>query len=386
MLQTWALKNGRLKIKHIFHLSTDFQFQSLYRNLTKGLSKNGYEQTVYIQSRGVKEDNISLDYPNVNIVISSVYKKWMKFFFSTRITKIFQDISNRGFDYRNTIVMAYFLLTDGAVALRLYKKLGVPYIVSIRNTDVNFYLKYFPWLKKLAREILINSKKVVFPSPAYIELTKKYLGANFYKKEIEHKVELIGNIIDKNWFSKKYEEKTYQTPLKLIYVGEFSKNKRINKIIKSVEILSSKLHVELTLVGNYGDDCKNISYLSTKSFASIKIINKVDNVERLIEIVDDHDIFIMPSKTETFGMVYVEAMSRGLPIIYTKGQGIDGYFSEGLVGYGVNEPLAENIVNNIERILLNYKKLSSEARLQSLNFTRDKILKKYINMFKIDTL
>lgn len=386
MLQTWALKNGRLKIKHIFHLSTDFQFQSLYRNLTKGLSKNGYEQTVYIQSRGVKEDNISLDYPNINIVISSVYKKWMKFFFSTRITKIFQDISNRGFDYRNTIVMAYFLLTDGAVALRLYKKLGVPYIVSIRNTDVNFYLKYFPWLKKLAREILINSKKVVFPSPAYIELTKKYLGANFYKKEIEHKVELIGNIIDKNWFSKKYEEKTYQTPLKLIYVGEFSKNKRINKIIKSVEILSSKLHVELTLVGNYGDDCKNISYLSNKSFASIKIINKVDNVERLIEIVDDHDIFIMPSKTETFGMVYVEAMSRGLPIIYTKGQGIDGYFSEGSVGYGVNEPLAENIVNNIERILLNYKKLSSEARLQSFNFTRDKILKKYINMFKIDTL
>lgn len=386
MLQTWALKNGRLKIKHIFHLSTDFQFQSLYSNLTKGLSKNGYEQTVYIQSRGVKEDNISLDYPNINIVISSVYKKWMKFFFSTRITKIFQDISNRGFDYRNTIVMAYFLLTDGAVALRLYKKLGVPYIVSIRNTDVNFYLKYFPWLKKFAREILINSKKVVFPSPAYIELTKKYLGANFYKKEIEHKVELIGNIIDKNWFSKKYEEKTYQTPLKLIYVGEFSKNKRINKIIKSVEILSSKLHVELTLVGNYGDDCKNISYLSNKSFASIKIINKVDNVERLIEIVDDHDIFIMPSKTETFGMVYVEAMSRGLPIIYTKGQGIDGYFSEGSVGYGVNEPLAENIVNNIERILLNYKKLSSEARLQSLNFTRDKILKKYINMFKIDTL
>ena len=43
----------------------------------------------------------------------------------------------------------------------------------------------------------------------------------------------------------------------------------------------------------------------------------------------------MPSRYETFGLVYGEAMSQGLPIIYSKGQGVDGYFKEGTVGYGV---------------------------------------------------
>ena len=37
----------------------------------------------------------------------------------------------------------------------------------------------------------------------------------------------------------------------------------------------------------------------------------------------------MPSKYETFGLVYPEAMSRGIPIVYTKNQGFDKYFEDG---------------------------------------------------------
>lgn len=40
----------------------------------------------------------------------------------------------------------------------------------------------------------------------------------------------------------------------------------------------------------------------------------------------------MPSHKETFGLVYAEAMSQGLPIIYTKNQGFDGQFPDGYVG------------------------------------------------------
>ena len=41
----------------------------------------------------------------------------------------------------------------------------------------------------------------------------------------------------------------------------------------------------------------------------------------------------MPSITETFGLVYGEALSQGLLIIYTKGQGFDGQIKEKLAGY-----------------------------------------------------
>ena len=49
-------------------------------------------------------------------------------------------------------------------------------------------------------------------------------------------------------------------------------------------------------------------------------------------------VFAMPSIFETFGLVYLEALSQNLPVVYTKGQGIDGMF-DNTVGIGV-DPLS----------------------------------------------
>ena len=48
----------------------------------------------------------------------------------------------------------------------------------------------------------------------------------------------------------------------------------------------------------------------------------------------------MTSLGESFGLTYAEAMSQGVPVIYSKGQGFDGQFKEGVVGYHV-DPLSE---------------------------------------------
>ena len=69
-----------------------------------------------------------------------------------------------------------------------------------------------------------------------------------------------------------------------------------------------------------------------------------------------NDIFVMPSKTETFGLVYAEAMSQGMPIIYTKNQGFDGQFCEGYVGYHVKYNDYRYIAKKISRIYSEYKK------------------------------
>ena len=66
----------------------------------------------------------------------------------------------------------------------------------------------------------------------------------------------------------------------------------------------------------------------------IKIrINELN--ENFIKYFIESDIFVMPSRYETFGLVYVEALSQGLPVIYTRGQGFDGQIPDGEVGYSV---------------------------------------------------
>ena len=69
----------------------------------------------------------------------------------------------------------------------------------------------------------------------------------------------------------------------------------------------------------------------------------------------------MPSKHETFGLVYAEAMSQGLPVIYTKGQGFDGQFPEGEVGFSVAYDDPEEIAMRVKEIIADYGSISKRA-------------------------
>ncbi|GAF71811.1 unnamed protein product, partial [marine sediment metagenome] len=95
----------------------------------------------------------------------------------------------------------------------------------------------------------------------------------------------------------------------------------------------------------------------------------------------ESDIFIMPSQKETFGLVYGEAMSQGLPIIYSKGQGIDGYFKEGKVGYSVNPNDTNDIIKKIELILENYHNISKNCHDMVEKFSWENIARTYHNIY-----
>ena len=69
----------------------------------------------------------------------------------------------------------------------------------------------------------------------------------------------------------------------------------------------------------------------------------------------------MPSFTETFGLVYAEAMSQALPVIYTKNQGFDAQFNEGTVGFHVDPHNKDEIVEKIIKIIDNYDAISNNC-------------------------
>ena len=99
-------------------------------------------------------------------------------------------------------------------------------------------------------------------------------------------------------------------------------------------------------------------------------------------IIGKMDIFIMPSFHETFGLVYLEAMTQGLPIIYTKGQGVDGYFKENSPGYSVNPYSIDDIKNKIILTIENIQQLSANSLKHVGNFSWDIISNKYAELYK----
>ena len=89
----------------------------------------------------------------------------------------------------------------------------------------------------------------------------------------------------------------------------------------------------------------------------------------------------MPSHTETFGLTYAEAMTQGLPVIYTRGQGFDGQFSEGTVGYSVNSCDAAELAENIVKICEHYPELSKNCVQSVQRFQWDKIVQEYLRIY-----
>ena len=69
----------------------------------------------------------------------------------------------------------------------------------------------------------------------------------------------------------------------------------------------------------------------------------------------------MPSFTESFGLVYAEAMSQGLPVIYSKGQGFDNQFPEGMVGVHVSAYDAHDVAEGIEKVVNNFYQMTQNT-------------------------
>ena len=89
------------------------------------------------------------------------------------------------------------------------------------------------------------------------------------------------------------------------------------------------------------------------------------------------DIFLLPSGRETFGLVYAEALSQGLPVLYTRGQGFDGQFPDGEVGFAIDPNDPNATANAAERILKNYARFSAAAVRGSRKFDWDEIAQTY---------
>ncbi len=260
---------------------------------------------------------------------------------------------------RKRLIHAYTLFTDGNCAMELSKKYGIPYVVAVRNTDVNDFFKKFPWLRKRGAEILRCAARVFFLSPVYRDQVFAHYIPEELKPQIEKKTEIVPNGIDDFWLKMPPEEllqerlnRLQKKELRVIYAGRIDRNKNIPSTIQALEQMAADgWKVAFTVVGKVADE---------KVFEQIRRSPLLHYVpaqpkEPLRELYRQHDIFVMPSFTETFGLVYAEAMSQGLPVVYSEGQGFDGQFPEGTVGYHADPHSVAQIRDAIEKTIAEYQ-------------------------------
>lgn len=362
----------------VLHINTNFEQSSIYKNMIKSFdSYADIDGIVYYPS--FKAYKVNEKYKHL-IDNSVCLKKIDRFFFFYRNLKLIKDITNRQNIGEYSHILAYSLFSNGYLAYSLYKKFNIPYIVIVQNTDINFYFKRVPFLRFIGRKIIKFASKVIFISKPYRDLlVNTYLLDS--KLEVLKKSEIIPFGIDDYWFENKGSpRKISKGILSLLYVGKINRNKNIETIIKVCEqLINKRIDSKLTIIGDFVDEkykkiVENYKFVNYQSF-----VNKED----LLKIYRDHDIFIMPSITETFGLVYGEAMTQGLPVIYTEDQGFDQQFKSGEIGFSVNPMNVEQIVNKVGLILDQYEEMSSNCLKLIDDLKWKKITIKYKKLLNI---
>jgi glycosyltransferase involved in cell wall biosynthesis len=244
------------------------------------------------------------------------------------------------------------------------------------------------WKRNYFHSILFNSKKIIFISPGYKKTFLELLPNKF--AELDQKIEVIPNGINSYYLNDKPENsREINSPVRIVYAGAINKGKNIIKTIDALKILKKKGYlIEFKIVGKglkFRREDKGYLNEILKTIKDLNWISLLDSLpkEELRDLLDVSDIFAMPSSPETFGIIYLEALSRNLPIIYAKEQGFDGYFKDGLVGFAVNPKCSTEIADRIERIIINYDQIINNVQGLSIenDFSWDRIANKYLKIY-----
>lgn len=357
----------------VLYIDGNYPLHSLHRELVTGLAELDNDVIVYVPMKGTElNGKYDCNHPKVKVVYSDILNNVDRIAFINKLNKLVSDVEKHVDISKIDCILAGTMYSDGGVAYLLHKKYNIPYSFAVRETDVTYHMKWRPYLNVFAKKIIHEATKVIFLSPSY----RKYLdrfGCD------QAKYINIPNGVNDFWFGGKDIKRTIHQPVSLVFVGEISKRKNVTTIIRTVsELKEYGEPVILNIVGA-GDEeqqCRNLA-------SELEINDNVyfhgwqDTKEGIKQFYDQSDIFVMLSLRETFGTVYIEALSQGLPVIYTRGQGIDGYFEQGSVGYACDPMDVNEIKKAVLSIIHNYDTISSTCLSEAIGFQWAVIAEQY---------
>jgi glycosyltransferase involved in cell wall biosynthesis len=270
---------------------------------------------------------------------------------------------------------------DGHIAYNLHKELKIPYVVSFRNTDLDIFRRYSK-LRECGLRILKNASKIVFISHAHYN---EFINTNYYNKinvSLKNKSIVIPNGINEYWLNNIYNKNKNELrgTINILTVGWIQQNKNQINVAKAIEkiIKETDFNIVYTVIGHPREK----SYMhKLKKYKFVNILSTVSN-EFLLNEYRKADIFVMTSFKETFGLVFLEALTQKLPIIYTKNQGIDGFFNNKDYAYSVNPGDYKEISDAIKYIIDNNDKISYSDISDLEEFRWNNIATKLFNVYK----
>ncbi len=257
---------------------------------------------------------------------------------------ILSDLKSRGI--KPDLIEAHKFTIEGFIGHDLSQEFGVPLICDIQGyTDINILKKKKSWharYRQIAKDCAAVFPYAPWPIDAFVDA----IGLDREKCTCLPVVPGIDAMA--------------RAPVigadKLLSVFHLDgwKNKNFEGMALAVKKLS-RLRKGITLDVYGGGSPKTLLDLQAiidqhDLHECVRLMGPVENGD-MSAVMRQYAGFVMPSKSESYGLVYVEALFSGMPVMFNKNRGISGYFEASDIGYGADAHDVDDIARGMAHLL-----------------------------------
>lgn len=249
---------------------------------------------------------------------------------------------------RPDVIHAHFL-DKGVIASRLAKIVHIPLVITEHSSAMN--------RPEIEKDTLRRAKEAYFGADSLICVSSEL--ANNLERLVGVKGTVIPNIIDVETFAKSCRME--HSGFHLVTAAGLIPQKRIGRLLQAMVNVRDIPDIFLEVIGD-GPLMGELESFSIENKISDKVrFHGQLTREQIAKVFETCDCFVMPSARETFGVVYVEAMAAGLPVIATRCGGPEDFVddSNGILIDVDNQEQLDNAIRNMYQTAKN--KYDSEA-------------------------
>lgn len=257
----------------------------------------------------------------------------------------------------------------------LKSDINIPYIITEHST-------------KYSRNIINNTQKK-YLSNVFSEAKRVLVVGNGLKKDISKyidssRIEVIPNLVKMPEIDIMKNKRKSGKKFRFFSLGFLTYKKGMDLLIEAFNLGKDQLKDVELLIGGNGEEMNKLKSLISKYNLndSIFLLGELNREEVAINM-EECDCFILASRFETFGIVYIEAMNYGKPVIASITGGPDTFINE-KCGLLVQNENIDEIKNAMIKMINDYDKYDKDyiSRFCKNNFSEKTVANKLISIYR----
>jgi teichuronic acid biosynthesis glycosyltransferase TuaC len=240
------------------------------------------------------------------------------------------------------LIHCHGLYPDGFVAAKVAQYARVPLVMHIHESGFQkSYRKY----NRPVRHVMGQADKLIAVSKF------QYQTITAVADEFAGKMRVVYNGIDTEKFSPSASASAGKSA-RMIFVGNLIEGKQIDILIRAIDRLKTRFPLTLDVYGS-GPMQKQYQRLTQQLNLThlVKFMGHIEN-DVLAEILKNYNLLVLPSRYETFGVVLIEAMACGLPVVATAVGAVPEIVDSDEVGILAQPDNIDSLAQAIEKALI----------------------------------